>query len=134
MNRHDEARGLTYFLLNPSRDYPNEVCLLSIAISDFSRRRKSVMQINASSLLQVPSYQPVATASNIRCPLILIAAELDNLCFFANALAVIDAAPHAEFVKLHGGESLSNDWVFFFSAVRYTHILFPSLLFIRWPF
>jgi hypothetical protein len=62
------------------------------------------MQINASSLLQVPPYQPVATASNIRCPIILIAAELDNLCSLANAIAVIDAAPHAELVKLHGGE------------------------------
>jgi len=66
-----------------AQDYPNEV--------------------NASSFLQIPFYQPVATASSIECPIILIAAELDNLCALDNAISVVDAAPHAEFVKLHGG-------------------------------
>jgi hypothetical protein len=73
---------------------------LDLCWSKLSSHTISV-QINASSLLQIPSYQPVATASKIECPIILIA---DSLCPLTSAMAVIDAAKHAELVKLTGGE------------------------------
>jgi len=56
--------------------------------------------MNASALLQVPFYRPVATASAIACPIILIAPEDDNLCRLHGSVAVVDAAKKGELVQL----------------------------------
>jgi len=60
-------------------------------------------EISASSLLQIPSYQPVATASAIKCPLLLIAPTQDNLCLLPSAEKVVELAPKGEILKLDTG-------------------------------
>ncbi|KAF7311913.1 Hydrolase-4 domain-containing protein [Mycena indigotica] len=50
-------------------------------------------QISASSLLQIPLYQPRSKAKEIACPLLLFVPTKDNLCLPAGAREVAATAP-----------------------------------------
>ncbi|TFK50173.1 alpha/beta-hydrolase [Heliocybe sulcata] len=59
-------------------------------------------EMSASSLFEVPLYNPSSSAGSIRCPILLVGLEWDNLCAFSGVLKVASLAPKAEVVRIAG--------------------------------
>jgi hypothetical protein len=57
-------------------------------------------QVSASSLLQVPSYQPRAKAASITCPLLIVLPTEDNLCLPGGAVQISQATEKCELVSV----------------------------------
>ena len=66
------------------------------------------MQISASSIFQLPFYNPSATASKISCPLLLVIPETDLLCPPEYALDVVKAVPKGRMARTVGGKFLTS--------------------------
>ncbi|KAJ6492495.1 alpha/beta-hydrolase [Mycena vitilis] len=60
-------------------------------------------EVSASSLLQTPSYQPRAKASQIRCPLLIVLPTEDNLCLPEGATEIAKASELCELVSVQCG-------------------------------
>ncbi|KAJ7471003.1 alpha/beta-hydrolase [Mycena latifolia] len=60
-------------------------------------------QVSASSLLQVPPYQPRAKAGLINCPLLIVLPDQDNLCLPQGAVEISKASTKCELVSLPCG-------------------------------
>ncbi|KAI5122274.1 hypothetical protein M0805_002355 [Coniferiporia weirii] len=67
-----------------------------------SEKRVS-LQISASSLFELPFYQPSSAALKIACPLLLIVAEEDSVCMPSAAYSVAEASNKVTLVKTPGG-------------------------------
>ncbi|KZP06855.1 alpha/beta-hydrolase [Athelia psychrophila] len=53
-------------------------------------------EVSASSLLQLPAYDPSSTASRISSPLLIVAPKQDNLCLLSGAQKVVSMIPDAK--------------------------------------
>ncbi|KAJ6477523.1 alpha/beta-hydrolase [Mycena sanguinolenta] len=73
--------------------------MLAICSKDTQYRN----QISASSLLQVPSYQPRAKAVSINCPLLIVLPTEDNLCLPEGAVQISKATEKCELLSLPCG-------------------------------
>ncbi|KAJ7875452.1 alpha/beta-hydrolase [Mycena leptocephala] len=60
-------------------------------------------EISTSSLLQVPPYQPRATAGQINCPLLIVLPTQDNLCLPEGAVQISKATEKCELVSIPCG-------------------------------
>jgi fermentation-respiration switch protein FrsA (DUF1100 family) len=66
-------------------DYPNEVA--------------------ASALFQIMTYKPLSTASKIKCPVLLVSTEEDNLCTIDAAEEVVKVAgDKCQLLRVPGGK------------------------------
>lgn len=61
--------------------------------------------MSASSLLQINKYHPRYSAANIKCPLLLIAPEDDNLCILSGAQNVAMASTSVQLHKIPQGKT-----------------------------
>ncbi|KAF8156305.1 alpha/beta-hydrolase [Mycena galopus ATCC 62051] len=73
--------------------------MLAICSKDVEYRN----QISASSLLQVPPYQPRAKAASVNCPLLIVLPTEDNLCLPEGAVQISKATDKCELVSLPCG-------------------------------
>ncbi|KAJ7239416.1 alpha/beta-hydrolase [Mycena haematopus] len=73
--------------------------MLAICSKDVEYRN----QISASSLLQVPPYQPRAKAGLVNCPLLIVLPAEDNLCLPEGAIQISKATEKCELVSLPCG-------------------------------
>ncbi|KAJ7315362.1 alpha/beta-hydrolase [Mycena albidolilacea] len=73
--------------------------MLAICSKDVEYRN----QVAASSLLQVPSYQPRAKAASITCPLLIVLPTEDNLCLPDGAVQISQATEKCELVSVPCG-------------------------------
>ena len=62
------------------------------------------IQVAASSLFEIPFYNPNASAARITCPALVVAAEHDNLCMLQAALELKGLSPRVELVVLPCGK------------------------------
>ncbi|KAJ6577969.1 alpha/beta-hydrolase [Mycena capillaripes] len=60
-------------------------------------------EISASSLLQIPSYQPRTKAGLINCPLLIVLPTEDNLCLPEGAVQISKATDRCELVSIPCG-------------------------------
>ncbi|KAF7375567.1 Hydrolase-4 domain-containing protein [Mycena sanguinolenta] len=73
--------------------------MLAICSKDNEYKNK----VSASSLLQVPPYQPRAKAGSIKCPLLIVLPTEDNLCLPEGAVQISKATEKCELVSLPCG-------------------------------
>ncbi|KAF8151230.1 alpha/beta-hydrolase [Mycena galopus ATCC 62051] len=73
--------------------------MLAICSKDVEYRN----QISASSLLQVPPYQPRAKAASVNCPLLIVLPTEDNLCLPEGAVQISKTTDKCELVSLPCG-------------------------------
>ncbi|KAJ7266543.1 alpha/beta-hydrolase [Mycena rebaudengoi] len=83
-------------------------------------------EISASSLLEVPSYQPRATAAKITCPLLIVLPTEDNLCPPEGAVEVSKAAKQCELLSLPCGH-----FDIYFGQSHYTESVNAQLNFLK---
>jgi hypothetical protein len=60
-------------------------------------------RVAARSLLAIGAHRPGRKAANIRCPILLIVAEIDTIAPIAPALRVADRAPKSQLYRSRGG-------------------------------
>ncbi|EPQ53937.1 alpha/beta-hydrolase [Gloeophyllum trabeum ATCC 11539] len=81
MTAPGSVEGMLAIVPTPS-DYPNEM--------------------SASSIFELPFYNPTASAASLSCPLLLIGLECDNLCPFSGVEDIAKLTKHAEVVRISG--------------------------------
>ncbi|KAF7335478.1 Hydrolase-4 domain-containing protein [Mycena venus] len=60
-------------------------------------------EISASSLLQIPSYQPRAKAASVNCPLLIVLPTEDNLCLPEGAVQISKTTEKCQLVSIPCG-------------------------------
>jgi pimeloyl-ACP methyl ester carboxylesterase len=98
-------------LLVPLTGKPGTVALLTtpdVAVGDAAlnpgdRYPDWQQVVAARSVLAVGSYRPGRYASNVQCPLLVVACEQDRSAMAAPAVAAAQRAPRGELVRLAGG-------------------------------
>ncbi|KAI0368636.1 alpha/beta-hydrolase [Pilatotrama ljubarskyi] len=60
-------------------------------------------EVSASSLFELPFYNPLASAARITCPVLVIAAERDNLCPLQTVMELKGLSPRVELAVLPCG-------------------------------
>ncbi|KAJ7732165.1 alpha/beta-hydrolase [Mycena metata] len=83
-------------------------------------------QISASSLLQVPSYQPRAKAARINCPLLIVLPTQDNLCLPQGAEQIAKATEKCELVSVTCGH-----FDVYYGASHHTESITAQLEFLK---
>ncbi|KAJ6524240.1 alpha/beta-hydrolase [Mycena vulgaris] len=83
-------------------------------------------QISASSLLQVPSYQPRSKARQISCPLLIVLPDQDNLCLPEGAVEISKATTKCELVSLPCGH-----FDLYFGASHHAESLSAQVAFLK---
>ncbi|KAJ7149822.1 alpha/beta-hydrolase [Mycena crocata] len=85
-------------------------------------------KVSASSILQVPSYQPRAKAKAglVNCPLLIVLPDQDNLCLPQGAVEISEATEKCELVSLPCGH-----FDVYFGGSHHTESLAAQLQFLK---
>ncbi|KAI8980120.1 alpha/beta-hydrolase [Trametes punicea] len=100
-----QAVGL-YPTYIPAVAHPGEVGILTMPGSKqgmlriVKEERDFPNEVSASSLFELPFYNPNASAARLTCPVLVVAAEHDNLCPLQAALELRTLSPLVELVIL----------------------------------
>ncbi|KAI0359948.1 alpha/beta-hydrolase [Trametes cingulata] len=103
-----QAVGL-YPAYIPAVAHPGEVAYISVPGAERGVLRMIQNQsdfpneVSASSLFELPFYNPLASAARITCPVLVIAAERDNLCPLQAVMELKALSPRVEVVVLPCG-------------------------------
>ncbi|KAI0833393.1 alpha/beta-hydrolase [Trametes gibbosa] len=93
----------------PTVAYPGEVAFIATPGSKdcyfalAGDERNFSNEISASSLLELPFYNPNASGAHITCPALVVAAEHDNICMFPAATDLQSLSNRVQLVTLPGG-------------------------------
>jgi len=83
-------------------------------------------EISASSLLQVPSYQPRAKAGLVNCPLLIVLPTEDNLCLPEGAVQISKQTEKCDLVSLPCGH-----FDLYYGASHHTESITAQLEFLK---